>query len=517
MIKNVIKWAFAASFALMSLVCILMGTKVSALLWLIIAFGVSPLFSELMSRLNIHIRLKTYAIGLISCILVATFAIGIEYSESEDETIPKSVETVSVEERVIDSDVPAVEEVADEVEKDEILLEEESLELNVHFIDVGQGDCTLLESKGKYMLIDAGPDNVGTKIQKYLSDVGVTKLDYFILTHPDSDHIGSADVVATKFDIDTIYMSSFIKDNKYYHDMLDAFAYKNLKWSIPEEDTAFELGDATVTILHTKEYDDPNNSSLCVKVTCGDTAFLFAGDAEATAEKDMIAQNKDLSATVYHVSHHGSYTSSTKEFLDLINPKYAVVSCAKDNEYGHPHQETLDTLREKNVALFRTDLQGGITAFSDGKEIQWSTIPEKEYKGGDSALEKKAKSQEFYTLDNETQGDSTNVTKSVPSDNTDNTKASESTGKQESKSSNGGSSNSNGGNGGSNLKGFQNDPVPSEAVYIGNKNNMKLHCADCKGNLPKEKNRVYFNSLEEAEAAGYTKEKQCHNCYPYGK
>ena len=517
MIKNILKWLFAIFFVTVSLVSISDGMVATSFLWLLLAFYTSPLFSKLTSRINRQITLKTYTKGFIGLLLIACIAIGVEAPKDVEKESPSSIETVSVEERVIEQEATSIEETEAEVEEDKSLPEEESLELNVHFIDVGQGDCTLLESKGKYMLIDAGPDNVGTKIQKYLSDVGVTKLDYFILTHPDSDHIGSADVVATKFDIDTIYMSSFIKDNTYYHDMLDAFAYKNLKWSIPEEDSTFEFGDAVVTILHSKEYDDPNNSSLCVKVTCGDTGFLFAGDAEATAEKDMIAQNKDLSATVYHVSHHGSYTSSTKEFIDLINPKYAVVSCAKDNEYGHPHQETLDTLREKNVALFRTDLQGGITASSDGKEIQWSTIPEKEYKGGDSALEKKAKSQEFYTLDNETQSESTSVTKSVPSDNTDKSKTSESTGKQESKSSDGGSSNSGGGNGGDNLKGFQNDPVPSEAVYIGNKNNMKLHCADCKGNLPKEKNRVYFNSLEEAEAAGYTKENQCHNCYPFGK
>lgn len=518
MIKNIIKWIFAAFFALIAIVSLSMGMKATLIIWLVLAFLVSPLFPTVLNRININIGKKEYAISLAGVLLFAFIVVAVEAPDRTtfERNIAEASDVVSTEEKEETVEVSVEETVSASAEEEVPEAEEDTLELKVHFIDVGQGDCTLIESKGKYMLIDAGPDNVGTKIQKYLMDFGVSKLDYFILTHPDSDHIGSADVIATKFDIDKIYMSSFIKDNTYYHDMLDAFAYKDYKWSIPKEGYAFELGDALVSIIHSKEYTDPNNSSLCVKVTCGETSFLFAGDAESIAEKDMVAQNKDLAATVYHVSHHGSYTSSTQEFLDQVNPEYAVISCAKDNEYGHPHQETLDKLREKNIALFRTDLQGGITAFSDGKEIEWSVIPVKEYAGGDSELEKKAKTEVLTLVENESQESASSETRSIPATDTEETVTSADTTQKENSSSSGGEQKNSGGNGsGSNLKGFENDPVPSEAVYIGNKTNMKLHSAKCSGNLPKEENRQYFNSLEEAEAAGYTRENQCKRCKPF--
>lgn len=522
MIKNIIKWIIATSFAFVALGSIADGMNASAVMWLFSAFVVSPLFTKFLDRLGVKLDLKTYTLSLVGVLLVTFITFSVQISNLPEETDSKTstsetARAVSVEEKE-ELVVSSIEEKA-LISEEESSTEEESPELIVHFIDVGQGDCTLIESKGEYLLIDAGPDNMGTKIQKYLNDVGVSKIDYLILTHPDSDHIGSVDVIATKFDIGKIYMSSFIKDNKYYHDMLDAFANKNLKWGIPKEGDSFELGDAQVSIIHSKEYEDPNNSSLCIKVTCGETSFLFAGDAESTAEKDMLDQDVDLSATVYHVSHHGSYTSSSEEFLKRVNPEYAVVSCAKDNEYDHPHQETLDKLRGQNVALFRTDLQGGITAYSDGKEIEWSISPVKEYQGGDSSLEKKAKA-EFYSLaQNESKDNSSEVTKSAPSDSTKSiisTPPAEKT-TEESSSDSENKSSGGGGGSGSSLKDFTNDPVPSGVIYIGNKNNQKLHCSTCPGRLPKEENRVYFNSLEEAEAAGYTKEKQCHNCYPYGQ
>ncbi len=432
--------------------------------------------------------------------------------EKSEASLTKEVETISVEQKE-DTTPLSIERVISASEEKEPLAEEPVLELKVHFIDVGQGDCTLVESKGETLLIDAGPDDVGTKIQKYLMDEGITKIDYFVLTHPDSDHIGSADVVVTKFDIGKIYMSSFIKDNKYYHDMLDAFAYKNLKWTIPKEGDSFEVGDAHVSIVHSKEYEDPNNSSLVIKVTCGETSFLFAGDAEATAEKDMVEQNADLSATVYHVSHHGSYTSSTQDFLDRVKPEYAVISCAKDNAYGHPHQETLDTLKARNISLFRIDLQGGIIAFSDGKGIEWSVAAAKNYEGGDSELEKKIKEEQFIAIGNKSQ-DNSETTRTMPDDKKEEKNpTTDSDSKKGKTSSDAGNKNQNG----SDQKDDKSNPDSSNVAYIGNRSKHKLHRADCKGKLPAEYNRDYFNSLDEAVAAGYTKENQCKNCYPFGK
>lgn len=513
MLKNIIKWIVSALFFFMAFGSLFSGFILSAVLWLIVAFVISPLFAKLITKMGKNLSPKSYILGFAGLLFVTLICFSVEVSKEDSQSktnssVSQSNIALSMEEKeetptsVIEKDVAVSVDEKNDIEK-------EALELKVHFIDVGQGDCTLIESKGECMLIDAGPDDVGTKIQKYLMDEGITKIDYFVLTHPDSDHIGSADVVATKFDIGKIYMSSFIKDNKYYHDMLDAFAYKNLKWAIPKEGDSFELGDAHVSIIHSKEYEDPNNSSLCIKVTCGETSFLFAGDAEAAAEEDMVNQNADLSATVYHVSHHGSYTSSTQTFLDHVKPEYAVISCAKDNVYGHPHQETLDKLKAQNIALFRTDLQGGIIAFTDGNEIEWSVAAVNDYKGGDSELEKQIKEQQLASLKAESQ-DNDNANGTSPSDKDKNGKSSDNADKIAS-----GDNNNAGGN--VDADNHKNNSVSSGAAYIGNKSKKKLHRADCKSYLPAENNREYFNSLEEATAAGYTKENQCQNCYPYGK
>ena len=174
----------------------------------------------------------------------------------------------------------------------------------VHFIDVGQGDATLIKCGDQAMLIDAGEDDKGTAIQYYLMKQGVENLDYLILTHPDSDHIGSADVIITKFDIDHVLMPDYEKDNSTYRRMMEALGYRGMKQEIvamaegsdgAADDasytvgSSFTLGEAVCTILGpVKQYDDPNNSSIALLVQYGDTGFLFTGDAEEKAESDIL-------------------------------------------------------------------------------------------------------------------------------------------------------------------------------------------------------------------------------------
>ena len=257
-------------------------------------------------------------------------------------------------------------------------------DMEVHFIDVGQGDATLIISDGHYMLIDAGDNSKGTTVQLYLTKLGVEKLDYLILTHTDADHIGGADVIVNKFDIDTIFMGDYKKENKTYEELIDAIEYKYMKYSVPEVGSEYQLGNAVFTILAPNDtYSDPNNSSIALLLKNGDDVFLFSGDCEEKAEADILANGIDIDCDVYQVGHHGSNTSSSKDFLDAMTPDYAVISCEEGNSYRHPHAETLNNLRAMDVKVFRTDEQGSIIAYSNWSGITWNCAPSESWKAGE--------------------------------------------------------------------------------------------------------------------------------------
>lgn len=268
--------------------------------------------------------------------------------------------------------------------------EEDAQPFEVHFIDVGQGDATLIKCGDQAMLIDTGGDDNGTAIQYYLLKQNVEKLTYLVLTHPDSDHIGSADVIITKLMINHVLMPDFEKDNNTYKRMMEALDYRGMKAEIvamPQDsnsggDTAytvgssFTLGEAVCTILGpVQQYDDPNNSSIALLVQYGNTRFLFTGDAEEEAESDILAYCADngisLQADVYKAGHHGSSTSSSETFLMAVDPAWTVISCGKDNSYGHPHTETVERFQMMEIGMYRTDEQGSIVAYSDGESISW--------------------------------------------------------------------------------------------------------------------------------------------------
>ena len=256
--------------------------------------------------------------------------------------------------------------------------------LEVHFIDVGQGDATLIKADGHAMLIDAGENDKGTAVQLYLQKQGVEQLDYLVLTHTDSDHIGGADVIVTKLDIGQIFMSDFKKDNKTYRELMDSMKYRHMTFSTPEVGAEYELGSATFTVIAPNDtYEDANNSSMALILDYGDSSFLFSGDCEEEAEQDMLANGLNLDVDVYQVGHHGSKSSSTEEFLDAMSPEYAVISCEEGNSYGHPHAKTLNNLRARGIRVFRTDEQGSIIAYSDGTKIKWNCSPSESWQAGD--------------------------------------------------------------------------------------------------------------------------------------
>lgn len=244
-------------------------------------------------------------------------------------------------------------------------------DLKIHYIDVGQGDCILVQTKQNTLLIDAGENNQGKKVITYLEKLGIQKLDYVIGTHPHSDHIGGLDEVINRFEIGNVIMPKVVHTTKTYEDVLKAIQKKGLKIKSPRVGDQYKLGEATIDILGPKQskYEDINDYSVVCKVTFGKNKFLFTGDAEALAEKEMLAQNLDLSADVLKVGHHGSRTSSSEGFLKKVNPKYAVIQLGKENDYGHPHRETLEKFKARHMVVYRTDLMGNIILTSDGSQI----------------------------------------------------------------------------------------------------------------------------------------------------
>ncbi len=256
--------------------------------------------------------------------------------------------------------------------------------MEVHFIDVGQADATLIMCDGHAMLIDAGDYSKGTAIQNYLQKQKVKKLDYLILTHPDSDHIGGAPVIITKFEIDKVFISNYEKDNKTYQKLIEALDNKRLKYTTPEVGTQYSLGTAEITILAPNgTYNNPNDASIALMLQNGENKFLFTGDAGEDAEQDILKTDIDLSADVYKAGHHGSRTSTSQKFFEAVSPSCAVISCGEDNSYGHPHAETLNTFRMNGVKVYRTDEDGTIIATSDGKKITFNVPASETWKSGE--------------------------------------------------------------------------------------------------------------------------------------
>lgn len=243
----------------------------------------------------------------------------------------------------------------------------EGQDVVVKFFDVGQADSILVQSAGVNMLIDAGTNNMGNTVVQNLKDLGITKINYLVGTHPHEDHIGGMDDVINNFEIGTIYMPKVQTNTKTFEDVLDAISNKGLTITTPEVGYVFEVGNTKCEVMcagtgTTEENSNLNLSSIVIKMVYGEESFLFMGDAEEKNE----SSRQWPQATVLKVGHHGSDTSSSESFLNQVKPEISVISVGINNTYGHPKKTTLDKLNALGTSIYRTDQNGTITITCDG-------------------------------------------------------------------------------------------------------------------------------------------------------
>lgn len=243
-------------------------------------------------------------------------------------------------------------------------------QLSVWFLDVGQGDSILIGCENEYMLVDAGTNESGKNVADFLKSQGVKSLKYAVGTHPHADHIGGLDDVLDSVKTANLIMPDVTADTAVFSDVLDSAERQNLSVTVPGLGDKFSVGEAEITLLSDtdKNYgDELNNYSLVLKLVYKGFSLVLTGDAETEAEEDILKSGQDISADVLKLGHHGSRTSTSNSFLNAVSPKSAVISCGKDNDYGHPHFETLEKLEKNRIEVYRTDLSGTLLLTYDGE------------------------------------------------------------------------------------------------------------------------------------------------------
>ena len=242
--------------------------------------------------------------------------------------------------------------------------------LRVHVLDVGKADAVLLESQGCTALLDAGTSEDGETVADYLHRQGIEKLDYAIVSHPDSDHIGGMAQVLAEIPAACFLRGEYWEEpGQEAADLQKLLAERGVPQRLLASGESFSLGCASLTVLGPLEdYKDSNNNSLVLKLACSDFIALFCGDMEKKAEKDLLASGADISADFLKVAHHGSRTSTTEDFARAVSPRLAVVSVGADNN-NLPRQEPLSALEKAGAYVLRTDLDGNLLFSYNGERI----------------------------------------------------------------------------------------------------------------------------------------------------
>ncbi len=244
----------------------------------------------------------------------------------------------------------------------------------VYYLDVGQSDCTIVICNNEVLMIDCGTFNQLNTIRQSLHTLEIDTIDYMVITHQHDDHMGSATEIIDDWKVENFIMPRLSQSNnvtsKTYNVLINTVDSQNIN-KIPAQDIdSFMLGEALVEILSpTVQSNNLNNMSVVLKITYGGTEFLFQGDAETKIENDLLRSDYDIDVDVLKSGHHGSKTSSSEKYLDVVTPKVAIISSGAGNNYGHPNGNILERLESGDIPTFVTSLDGDITVSSDGEKI----------------------------------------------------------------------------------------------------------------------------------------------------
>lgn len=240
--------------------------------------------------------------------------------------------------------------------------------LEVEFVDVGQADCTLIRHQDHNILIDAGNNSDGKLLVKYFQDMGITKFDYIVGTHPHEDHIGGLDDIINNFDVEHILMPDVTTNTKTFQEVLEAIEKKNLTIEVPIIDETFKVGDLTFKTIYTgTNPEDLNSDSIILRMDYKNNSYLFTADITGEVEETLL--DKDIDVDIYKVAHHGSTYSNTYNFLEKVTPEYAIIQLGKDNEYYYPHIKAINRIKKHTDKIYMTSEKGTIIIKDDGENI----------------------------------------------------------------------------------------------------------------------------------------------------
>ncbi len=261
--------------------------------------------------------------------------------------------------------------------------EPEGASLTVHFLDVGQGLCVLLESDGHYALYDGGGPESAPYVVSYLKEQGVMQLDLVIASHYDIDHVSGLVGVLHVFPVLEVWGPGYTAGTNVYRTLREAAEDQGLSLYPPEQNETRMLGSAELRVLSDGLFHDKENDrSIVIRASDNQSRLLITGDLTVEGEQELIDQGVDLDADILVLGHHGSSSSTSWSFLASVTPSSVIVSCGNENDFGHPSVRTMERVRTYGAALFRTDQQGTVTAvFLPGGEILWNTAQSDDYSG----------------------------------------------------------------------------------------------------------------------------------------